>query len=243
MARMTAPSDRAPALPAAEEKRAVVESMFDRLAPRYERVNRVISLGQDRRWRHDTIDALALPPGARVLDAACGTGDLSRSLLEAGYRTVGVDLSAGMLAAARTDAPLVRADALVLPLSDASVDGIVCGFALRNFVALEPFFAECARVLHPGGRLVALDAAEPSNPVAKIGHTLWFHRIVPWIGGRLSGDRGAYRYLPASTAYLPDRNALVALLRGSGFRDVGRTTRTAGAVQLLSGTREGGVAS
>jgi len=232
----------APTLPRPDEKRAVVESMFDRLAPRYERVNRVISLGLDRRWRRAAIDALQLPAGSRVLDAACGTGDLCRSLIASGHRAVGVDLSAGMLTAAHTDAPLVRADALVLPVPDGAIDGIVCGFALRNFVGVDPFFAECARVLRPGGRLVALDAAEPANRFAKVGHQLWFHRIVPWIGGRLSGDPAAYRYLPASTAYLPDGDALVASLRRSGFPDARRATRTAGAVQLLSGTREGGLA-
>ncbi|HEY7135978.1 MAG TPA: ubiquinone/menaquinone biosynthesis methyltransferase [Acidimicrobiia bacterium] len=236
-----APNDT-PTLPRADEKRAVVESMFDRVAPRYERVNRVISLGLDRGWRRAAIDTLQLPAGSRVLDAACGTGDLCRSLLASGHRAVGIDLSAGMLTAAHTDTPLVRADALVLPLADATLDGIVCGFALRNFVGVEPFFTECARVLRPGGRLVALDAAEPTNRFAKVGHELWFHRIVPWIGGLLSGDRAAYRYLPASTAYLPDGDALVASLRRSGFRDARRATRTAGAVQLLSGTREGGLA-
>jgi demethylmenaquinone methyltransferase/2-methoxy-6-polyprenyl-1,4-benzoquinol methylase len=224
-------------LPSGDEKRVAVESMFDRVAPHYDRVNRVISLGLDQRWRRATIEALGLPAGSLVLDLACGTGDLCNALARAGHRPVGVDLSAGMLRAAHCDGPLIRADTLVLPVRDASVDGIVCGFALRNFVALDEFFAECARVLRPGGRMVALDAAEPAGAVTRVGHSLWFRRVVPWIGARLSGDAAAYRYLPASTAYLPDGPGLLAMLRPAGFVDVQRVTRTAGAVQILSGTR------
>jgi demethylmenaquinone methyltransferase/2-methoxy-6-polyprenyl-1,4-benzoquinol methylase len=226
-------------LPRGDEKRAAVESMFDRLAPRYDRVNRVISLGLDQRWRRATIATLDVPPRSLVLDVACGTGDLCRALATAGHRPMGVDLSAGMLRAASCDAPLVRADTLKLPARDRSVDGVVCGFALRNFVALEPFFDECARVLRPGGRVVALDASEPAGAFARLGHAVWFRRVVPWIGARLSGDAAAYRYLPASTAYLPDGSGLVAMLRQAGFVDVRRTTLTAGAVQILSGTLRG----
>ncbi|MBV8950048.1 MAG: ubiquinone/menaquinone biosynthesis methyltransferase [Actinobacteria bacterium] len=211
--------------------------MFDRLAPRYDRVNRVISLGLDQRWRRATVAALGLPAGSVVLDLACGTGDLCRALDAAGYHAVGIDLSAGMLRAAHCPSPLVRADTLALPVRDGRVDGVVCGFALRNFVALEPFFAACARALRPGGRLIALDASEPNGAVARMGHALWFRTLVPWIGGRLSGDAAAYRYLPASTAYLPDGAALVDMLARAGFVDVRRTTRTAGAVQILCGTR------
>jgi demethylmenaquinone methyltransferase/2-methoxy-6-polyprenyl-1,4-benzoquinol methylase len=228
-------------LPRGDEKRAAVESMFDRLAPRYDRVNRVISLGLDQRWRRATIDALELAPGSLVLDLACGTGDLCRALASDGYHAVGVDLSAGMLRAASCDAPLVRADTLALPAGDRSVDGIVCGFALRNFVALDSFFSECGRVLRPGGRVVALDASEPTGTFARVGHAVWFRTVVPWIGARLSGDAAAYRYLPASTAYLPDGPGLVAMLQRVGFVDVQRTTLTAGAVQILSGTRGGAI--
>jgi demethylmenaquinone methyltransferase / 2-methoxy-6-polyprenyl-1,4-benzoquinol methylase len=211
--------------------------MFDRIAPQYDRVNRVISLGQDRRWRRHTVRALALAPGATVFDLACGTGDLCDDLLQAGHSAVGVDFSGGMLAAAHTTAPLVHADALRLPIPAGAIDGIATGFALRNFVDLEAFFAECARVLRRGGRLAALDAAEPANAVLRAGHDLWFRRLVPRLGARLSSDPDAYRYLPRSTAYLPPAGALVDLIRRSGFEDVRRTTFTGGAVQLLTGTR------
>lgn len=224
------------ALPRGEQKRAAVESMFDRIAPRYERVNRVISLGLDRAWRRRALTELALPAGAIVLDLACGTGDLCRELRASGHRPVGLDLSAGMLAAARADTPLVRADVLVLPVPDGRVDGITCGFALRNFTEVTRFFSECARVLRPGGRLTVLDAAEPHSALVRLGHGLWFRRIVPRLGAVLS-DGAAYRYLPASTAYLPPASELCALMDEAGFAAVRRRTMTGGAVQLLSGTR------
>jgi len=107
-----------------------------------------------------------------------------------------------MLAAATTDAPLVHADALRLPVADRSVDGITCGFALRNLTALEPFLAELTRVLRPGGRIALLEVDRPRNPVLRLGHGIYFGRVVPFIGGLLS-DRDAYRYLPRSVAYLP----------------------------------------
>ena len=232
--RATRPDD---ALPQGERKYREVQAMFDRIAPRYDHVNRVISLGQDRRWRRRTVTALQLAPGACVLDVACGTGDLCNDLAAAGHRPVGVDFSAGMLAAAHTRAPLVRGDALHLPVPDGAVDGIVTGFALRNFVDLEGFLRECARALRPGGRLSALDAAEPEHALLRAGHDLWFRRIVPFVGGRLGHDADAYHYLPRSTAYLPAPRDLVALLERVGFAAVGRVTFTAGAVQLLTGTR------
>jgi demethylmenaquinone methyltransferase/2-methoxy-6-polyprenyl-1,4-benzoquinol methylase len=224
-------------LPQGEQKHREVLAMFDRIAPRYDRVNRVISLGQDRRWRRRTVAGLRLAPGATVLDVACGTGDLCDDLFVAGHRPIGLDFSAGMLAAAHTRAPLVRGDALRLPVPDGALDGIVTGFALRNFVDLEAFLRECVRVLRPGGRLSALDAAEPEHALVRAGHDLWFRRIVPFVGGRLGHDAAAYRYLPRSTAYLPGPRELLALLERVGFAAVGRVTFTAGAVQLLTGTR------
>jgi demethylmenaquinone methyltransferase / 2-methoxy-6-polyprenyl-1,4-benzoquinol methylase len=224
-------------LPEGAEKRNAVEAMFDRIAPRYDRLNRVISLGQDRRWRRHAVTALALEPGSSVLDIACGTGDLCDELTAAGYRAVGVDFSAGMLAAAHTAAPLVRADGLTLPAPDEAVDGVVTGFALRNFVDLDRFFRECARVLRRGGRVAALETAEPASPIVRAGHHLWFRKVVPFLGGRLSHDPDAYRYLPRSSAYLPPTHELLALVDASGFTAVERRTFTAGAVQIITGTR------
>jgi len=224
-------------LPVGDEKHVAVEEMFDRLAPRYDRMNRIISLGLDRRWRERTVDALDARTGSRVLDLACGTGDLCRDLAVRGYTPVGLDFSAGMLAAARVTTPLVRGDGAALPVAGASFDAVTCGFALRNFVELGAVFAECARALRAGGRFAALDATVPTNPVMRIGNAVWFRGAVPLLGRVVAHDAEAYRYLPKSTAYLPEAPELIRLLTAAGFRDVRHTTFTGGSVLLLTGTR------
>ena len=119
-----------------------------------------------------------------------------------------------MLAAARTDAPLVHGDALRLPLPDGAVDGVTCGFALRNFASLPPFFAELARVVRPGGRIALLEVAEPPNRFLRWGHGVYFGKVVPLVGGLLS-DPAAYRYLPRSVAYLPEPDAMLDAARAT----------------------------
>src|SRR5688572_29920570 len=176
--------------------------MFDAIAPRYDLVNRIMTFRMDVGWRRRAADALRLDRRSKVVDLANGTGDFCRELDRRGYRPIGVDLSFGMLAAARTDRPLVQGDCLRLPLPDRSVDGATCGFALRNFVDLGAFFAELGRVLRPGGRIALLEVAEPPNAFLRWGHQLYFGKVVPRIGGLLS-DASAYRYLPKSVAYLP----------------------------------------
>ena len=210
--------------------------MFDRIAPRYDLLNRILTFGMDVGWRRRTVAALGLPRRSLVLDIACGTGDLCRELEAQGYVAVGVDRSAGMLAAARTQAPLVRGDGLALPVPDGSVDGIVCGFALRNFVGLAPFFAECARVLRHGGRVALVEVSEPANPLLRLGHSAYFGRVVPLVG-RVLSDGDAYRYLPKSVAYLPPEPELLAMLAAAGFPDARRTPLSVGIAQLLTGTR------
>ncbi|HEX2041843.1 MAG TPA: ubiquinone/menaquinone biosynthesis methyltransferase [Acidimicrobiales bacterium] len=223
-------------LPEGAQKVRAVETMFDRIAPRYDLLNRLLTFGMDVGWRRRAVRSLGLPAGSKVLDLACGTGDLCRELAASGLRPVGVDRSAGMLAAARTSAPLVRGDALQLPVPDGAVDGIVCGFALRNFLALDPFLAECARVLRRGGRVALLEVAAPVNPVLRTGHSVYFGKVVPLVGGLLS-DRAAYRYLPKSVAYLPPGDGLVSLLVDAGFPDARRRLLSVGIAQLLTGTR------
>jgi demethylmenaquinone methyltransferase/2-methoxy-6-polyprenyl-1,4-benzoquinol methylase len=223
-------------LPQGEEKAEAVRAMFDAIAPRYDLVNRLMTFRMDVGWRRRTVRALRLGPGARVLDLACGTGDFCRELAAEGLRPVGLDLSFGMLAAARTTAPLVHADILRLPVAHASVDGATCGFALRNLVALPPFFAELARVVRPGGRVALLEVAEPPNPVLRWGHRVYFGRVVPRLGAMLS-DPAAYRYLPRSVAYLPPTEALLGALRTAGFVDVRRRLLSTGITQLITGTR------
>jgi demethylmenaquinone methyltransferase / 2-methoxy-6-polyprenyl-1,4-benzoquinol methylase len=225
-------------LPQGTAKVRAVRDMFDAIAPRYDLVNRVMTFRMDVGWRRRTVRGLDLPAGSRVVDVACGTGDLCRELAGSSLRPVGVDLSFGMLAAARTTAPLLQADALHLPLPDGAADGATCGFALRNLVALDPFLAELARVVRPGGRIGLLEVATPANRLLRWGHALYFGRVVPLVGGLLS-DPAAYRYLPRSVAYLPEPDDLVAQIRAAGFADATRRTLSGGIAQLLVATRDG----
>ncbi len=223
-------------LPDPSEKARVVRGMFDRISTRYDLVNRVMTFGMDVGWRRRAVRELRLPGRALVADLACGTGDLCDELLTGGYRAVGFDFSHGMLLHARTRAPVVEADALALPLADASVDGATCGFALRNVTDLAVLFAETARVLRPGGRFAFLETSEPDGRLMRAGHAVYFKRIVPMIGAALS-DRDAYRYLPRSMAYLPEPDRLRSMLGDAGFTTVDRILLGGGVAQLLVGTR------
>ncbi len=224
------------ALPVGDDKAKAVREMFDTIAPRYDLVNRIMTFRMDVGWRRRTVAALALRPGSVVADIACGTGDLCDELSSSGLSPVGVDVSFGMLANARTAAPLVQGDAMALPVGDGVLDGVTCGFALRNFVALEPFLAELGRAVRPGGRIALLEVATPPNKVLRAGHAFYFGRVVPRIGGLLS-DPAAYRYLPKSVAYLPEPAAMLAMIADAGFVDVKRRLLTVGIAQLLTGTR------
>lgn len=228
-----------PELPAGAEKRAAVQAMFDRIAPRYDALNRLLTGGLDQRWRRLALDAARVGPGDRVLDLACGTGDLAEAAAARGARVVGVDFSRGMLRGARrrgVAAGLAQGDALALPLRTGCADAAVCGFALRNFTALAPVFAELARVLAPGGRLALLDVDRPRARWLAAAHSLYFDRFVPRIGAWLS-DRAAYSYLPRSTSYLPPEPELLALLGAAGFAGVTKRRLLLGSAQLLGATR------
>jgi len=236
---VTSPAPALPeGLPVGDEKTVRVRAMFDAIAPRYDLVNRLMTFGLDQRWRRTTVRALALPPGSLVVDLACGTGDLSRAAVAAGYRTIGADLSRGMLEANRTGTPLLQVDGAQLPMEEGSVDGVVCGYALRNLTDLAGSLKEMARVLRPGGRIAVLEVGAPPPGLVRTGYRLWFEHAVPRLGGLLS-DADAYRYLPRSTAYLPDEAGLRRLFVEAGFSTVGRRLLTGGLSQLLTGTRDG----
>lgn len=223
-------------LPEGDEKRAAVRSMFDTIAPRYDMVNRIMSFRMDVGWRRRARKSLELRSGSVVLDLACGTGDFCVDLAKHGHRPIGIDLSFGMLAAARTDAPLAQGDLLQLPIADGGVDAAVCGFALRNLVELSPFFRELHRVVRPGGRVALLDVSQPDNGIMRWGHGIYFNRIVPQVGGLLS-DRSAYAYLPRSVSYLPPPSEMVSMLQGAGLIEVERAQLSGGITQLLTATR------
>lgn len=223
-------------LPAGEEKRRTVRAMFDRISGRYDLVNRVMTFGMDVGWRRRAVRELRLPAGALVIDLACGTGDLCTELRRKGYRVIGIDFAHGMLSRATTDAPLVEADVLQLPLPDGVAEGATCGFALRNVVDLGALFEETARVVRPGGRVAFLETARPEHPWLRAGHAVYMERIVPALGGALS-DPEAYRYLPRSMAYLPPSAELVAMLRSAGFPEARLIALSGGIAQLLVGTR------
>ncbi len=223
-------------LPQGDAKTRQVRSMFDAIAGRYELVNRLMTFGLDARWRRRVVADLRLARGSVVLDVAAGTGDLSRELARQGLRPIATDLSYNMLAHAHDVADRVQADALTLPFATASVDGATCGYALRNFTDLAGTLAEIGRVVRPGGRISILEVAEPRGGLWRAGFRLWFRRIVPLLGGLLS-DRQAYRYLPASTAYLPDAAGVAALLRDGGFTTVNHRVILGGLSQQFVATR------
>jgi demethylmenaquinone methyltransferase/2-methoxy-6-polyprenyl-1,4-benzoquinol methylase len=212
--------------------------MFDAIAPRYDLVNRLMTFGLDQWWRRGTIAALALPPGSLVLDVACGTGDLTRLARRSHYRVIGADLSAGMLAANNTGAPLLQANCSQLPFPDGVFDGLVCGYALRNFTDLAGSLAETARVIRPGGRIAFLEVDAPRSAFLRTGYDVWFKKVVPRLGAALS-DRDAYDYLPRSVAYLPPTPVLRHMLADAGYSGVGIRPLAGGLSQLLFATRIG----
>jgi demethylmenaquinone methyltransferase/2-methoxy-6-polyprenyl-1,4-benzoquinol methylase len=223
-------------LPEGEAKVAAVRDMFDAIAPKYDRLNRIISFRLDVRWRKRAVRDLALPAGSTVLDLASGTGDLCIDLRKAGMSPVSMDLSFGMLSADRSGSPRVQTDILRLPVPDASVDGVMCGFALRNLVDLPTFFNELGRVVKPGGRIALLDVSVPKNRVVRWGNGIYFGKIVPKIGAALS-DGPAYAYLPKSVAYLPEPATMISALHDAGFADAEHAQLSGGLTQLMVGTR------
>lgn len=210
-----------------------VRRMFDRIAPVYDAMNRVMTAGLDQRWRRATVRA-TVREGDRVLDACCGTGDLAIAARKAGAGgVVGIDFSERMLERARRKAPELewrQADVLKLPFEDASFDVAVVGFGVRNVEDLEAAIRELRRVLRSGGRLGILEITTPRGPL-KLFYKLWFDRIVPLLGRVLPGG-DAYTYLPASVRRFPGPDALAELLGSCGFRDV-EFRRFAGGIVAL----------
>jgi demethylmenaquinone methyltransferase/2-methoxy-6-polyprenyl-1,4-benzoquinol methylase len=210
--------------------------MFDRIAPVYDAMNRVMTAGLDRRWRAATISE-TVRPGDRVLDACCGTGDLALAARAAGAGVVvGADFSDRMLERARRKAPeleWIRADVLALPFEEASFDAAVVGFGVRNVEDLEACLRELRRVLRHGGRLGILEITTPRGLLAPF-YRVWFDRVVPLLGRVLPGG-DAYTYLPASVRRFPGSQELMDLLSTCGFERVRYRLFAGGIVALHVG--------
>lgn len=189
---------------------------FDKIARDYDRMNRLMTLGLDCRWRKRALRGIQ----GNVLDVACGTGDMVVELLKHGCTVTGIDLSDEMLAIARqkaTSAIFQLGNAEALPFPDASFDAVACAFGVRNFVHLEQGLNEMLRVLKPGGQLVILELATPDTPLVKPFYNLYTRRIIPWLGSRIAGNREAYTYLPASIERFPKGDVFLEKIRNSQF--------------------------
>lgn len=249
-------------LPPPEKKAFYVREMFGAIARRYDLMNRIMTLGRDQHWRRYTVSQLDLAspsPAAEelnpanrdgapcaVLDVATGTGDLALEVLRQApdCTVVGLDFVPQMLAlaqhkaaAAEASLPLTGGDALQLPFGEAFFDGVVTGFAMRNVTDIPAAFAEMARVTRPGGRLACLEIAKPQAPIFRQLYTWYFYRLVPLIGGWITGEPSAYSYLPHSlTAFLtPDE--IVEVMRQTGWREVRYRRLMLGTVAVHVGIR------
>jgi demethylmenaquinone methyltransferase / 2-methoxy-6-polyprenyl-1,4-benzoquinol methylase len=214
-----------------------VRAMFDRITPVYDVMNRVMTVGLDRRWRRLTARAV-VRPGDRVLDACCGTGDLALAAEEAGGEVTGLDFSERMLERARrksSSVDWVRGDVTALPFGEGAFDAATVGFGIRNVPNLEVALRELARVLRPGGRLGVLEITQPRGPLRPF-FRLWFDRAVPLVGRLLPGG-AAYTYLPASVRRFPGPGDVAAAMERAGFEGISWRLLAGGIVAIHTGTR------
>jgi len=232
---------------AREDKAQAVRKMFGSIAPRYDFLNHFLSANTDRRWRRQCVALVsgrASGDSPRILDVGCGTGDLSIAFSRLG-RVTGCDfcqpmLRIGIEKSARTPSAhpleLLSGDALALPFRNGSFDVVVSAFVLRNLADLDRGLAEMRRVLKPGGILAALEFAIPKVPVIGALYRLYFSRVLPLLGRAISGDSGAYRYLPDSVGAFPPPESLSQIIRDAGFEEVSYRRLSAGIAVLYLGS-------
>jgi len=213
--------------------------MFDGIARRYDLLNRVMSLGLDRRWRRRLVDWCDIGAGARCLDLCCGTGDVARELVSRGARVIGLDASAGMLSVARARQPesiiLVRGDALRLPFPDAVFDAVTIAFGNRNVADLSALYGEMRRVAKPGGRIVSLEIHRPAARWLEGLFFLYFAHLPALFARALGADPAAYTYLPDSVRRYPDPDTVTAIMRDAGLHDVQARAYLGGIIVLHRG--------
>jgi demethylmenaquinone methyltransferase/2-methoxy-6-polyprenyl-1,4-benzoquinol methylase len=227
-----------------------IRDMFDRIAPRYDLLNRVLSLGIDRRWRRFAVRQLQIPRNGMVLDIATGTGDVALEIgrqTDASVTVVGSDFTQGMLVLGqekisaspyRDRILLVNAPCESMPHPDQVFDGITIAFGIRNVVDRQQGLCEMARVLKPGGQVVILEFATPRNSVFRAMYYFYFRRMLPWLGGLIS-QRSAYQYLPDSVLEFPDRETFRKMMEYAGFTDVKVHDLTGGIAAVHVGRRPG----
>jgi demethylmenaquinone methyltransferase/2-methoxy-6-polyprenyl-1,4-benzoquinol methylase len=231
-------------LPAPSDKPRYVNRMFARIAPTYDRMNRVMTWGQDQRWRRHLLELSNLPPHGLLLDVGAGTGDIGYGALARfpAAQVVAADFTYEMMAAGKERAaprplPFTQADAFALPFADNTFDAVVSGFLIRNVVDRVAAFCEQARVTKPGGRVLCLETAPPDNALLEPLFRFYFFRLVPWIGGVMSGDHQAYHYLPQSTVDFPNPPALQRMMGEAGLQNVFFQEFMLGTVAIHVGTK------
>lgn len=226
-----------------------IRSMFDSIAPSYDRLNHIMSLSVDRTWRRRSLREIVDGTPQNILDIACGTGDYTVAIAKAaapGTVVTGADISEGMMGMVAEKAAhegvldrikLVTADGENLPFGDSTFDRVCCAFGIRNFEDRERGLREFRRVLRIGGRAVILELSVPENKVVRWFYDLYFMHILPGIGGAVSGDKAAYRYLPASVHSFPAPEQFASLMEEAGFTDVRIRTFTFGLCRLYTGKK------
>ncbi|MCR4859122.1 MAG: bifunctional demethylmenaquinone methyltransferase/2-methoxy-6-polyprenyl-1,4-benzoquinol methylase UbiE [Bacteroidales bacterium] len=225
--------------------------MFDGIAPDYDRLNHLMSLGVDRSWRRRALKEIVRPgEPQRILDIACGTGDFSLAIARRMHpesRVTGLDLSEGMLTVMREKVEKAgysgkisceQGDCETMRWEDGAFDVVTIAFGIRNFEHREAALQEILRVLKPGGRLVILELSVPENRLLRWCYNLYFMHFVPWIGGIVSGDRAAYRYLPASVQRFPGRQEWTATMVRCGFTEVRHRAFTFGLCRMYAGVKK-----
>lgn len=224
-------------------KKEGIRKLFDNIAPDYDKLNHILSMNIDKGWRKKAVKVIVDKESPlNILDVACGTGDFTIEIAQKaakGSTITGIDLSEGMMkigrekiAAAGVDAQMVQGDCENLPYSDGEFDRISVGFGVRNFEHLELGLSEMCRVLKKDGKLVVLELSVPSNPLIRWCYKLYFLKILPAVGGWISGDRGAYEYLPASVLRFPAPDVFMEMMRNAGFSKVTHRSLTFGICRM-----------